>query len=82
MNKLKDLRIKRGLTQEELARKMNIPKSTLVRWEDGYNLPGVKRAYQLAKFFNVSIEELFGEPLDEEIKDDTVRTDDNITTNV
>ncbi len=82
MNKLKYLRMKRGLTQEQFAREINIPKPTLVRWEDGYNLPGVKRAYQLAKFFGVSIEELFDEPLDKEAKDDTTRTDDNVTTNV
>lgn len=36
---LKDLRVKRGYTQETLAKQMNIPKSTLRNWEQGLREP-------------------------------------------
>lgn len=47
MNRIKELRIKRGLTQSELAQMLNIAQNTLSYWETGKTEPnGVRRAPQ------------------------------------
>lgn len=59
-NKIKELRKKKKLTQEELAQKINVTKLTISRWERGERLPKSDKAQELADFFNVSIGELLG----------------------
>lgn len=41
--KLKDYRQKNNLTQEELARKLDIPTITISRWERGKNVSKIYR---------------------------------------
>jgi len=41
--KLKEYREKHGLTQEELARKLDIPSITISRWERGKNVSKIYR---------------------------------------
>ncbi len=41
--KLKDYRAKNNLTQEELARKLDIPTITISRWERGKNVSKIYR---------------------------------------
>lgn len=42
-NKIKDYRRKNNLTQEELARRLDIPTITISRWERGQNVSKVYR---------------------------------------
>lgn len=64
--KLKSLRIKRGLSQEELADKLNetfgstINKSMISKWENGLGEPSLENARLLALFFNITLDELLG----------------------
>ena len=58
---IKSLRIKRGLTQEELAKKLNINSCTISRIETRKQSPSVKTLKKIAKEFGVSIEELTNE---------------------
>lgn len=55
---LKKQREKMGISQRQLAIKMNIPPQNLNRYETGINEPNIKTLIQLADFFNISIDEL------------------------
>lgn len=60
MNRLKELRKAKKLTQQELAEKTDIPYRTLQRWESGENQIKPDKAQKLADFFGVSIAHLLG----------------------
>lgn len=59
-NKIKELRKKKKLTQEELAEKINVTKLTISRWERGERVPKSDKAQQLADFLGVSVSYLLG----------------------
>ena len=56
---LKELRIKSGLTQIELAEKINTNHKTISSWENGSSLPSLDNFVDLAKVFNVNYPTLF-----------------------
>lgn len=60
MNRLKELRQEKKLTQEELAQKINVTKLTISRWERGERLPKSDKAQELADFFGVNTAYLLG----------------------
>ena len=60
-NKIKELRIKNNLTQEELAEKLNVSRQTISKWELGETNPNINQAKEISKIFNVSLEELVNE---------------------
>lgn len=60
MNRLKELRKAKKLTQQELAEKTDIPYRTLQRWENGESQIKPDKAQKLADFFGVSIAHLLG----------------------
>ena len=55
--KLKKLRADKGLSQEELAKKIFVSRSAVAKWENGLGLPGEASLNALAEFFSVSKEE-------------------------
>lgn len=60
-NKIKELRMKKKLTQEELAEKLNVSRQTISKWELGETNPNINQAKEIAQIFNVSLEELLNE---------------------
>lgn len=58
--RLKDLRIKKDLTLNKLAKEVNICKSTLSYYERGEREPSIKHVKTLADYFNVNFEWLCG----------------------
>lgn len=60
MNRLKELRQEKKLTQKELADKINVSKITVLRWENGESQIKPDKAQKLADFFGVSIAQLLG----------------------
>ena len=56
--KLKKLRADKGLSQEELAKKIFVSRSAVAKWENGLGLPGEASLNALAEFFSVSKDEL------------------------
>ncbi|WP_027351999.1 helix-turn-helix transcriptional regulator [Desulfotomaculum nigrificans] len=56
---LKKYRIQANLSQDELARLVGVRRETIVHLEAGRYNPSLKLAYDIAKIFNVSIEEIF-----------------------
>ncbi len=58
-NRIKELRARHDLTQSDLARKVGVRRETIVFLEkDKYN-PSLKLAYDIARVFGMSIEEVF-----------------------
>jgi len=58
-NKVRKLRDIRGLTQKELGEQVSVSRQAINAIETGKFDPSIWLAYDLAKFFGVSIEELF-----------------------
>lgn len=58
-NKLLLIRTKKNLTQEELARGVEVTRQTIISIEKGNYTPSVLLALRIAKFFNVSVEDIF-----------------------
>lgn len=65
---LKELRSKKGITQEQLAEFMNVSNRTVSRWETGSNMPDLDVLIELADYYEVEIREL----LDGERKNETM----------
>jgi len=58
-NRIKEYRARFNLTQDDLAKKVNVRRETIVFLEKNKYNPSLKLAYELAKVFGVTIEELF-----------------------
>ena len=61
MNRLKELRKEKGLTQQQLAEKIGTTKLTISNWENEKHIIKTSTAKELAEFFNVNVEYLLGE---------------------
>ena len=57
--RIKELRARYNLTQEELAKKVGVRRETIVFLERGKYNPSLKLAYDVAKVLETTIEELF-----------------------
>lgn len=55
---LKELRSDKGLTQEQLAEKLNVSRRSVSRWETGSNLPDLDLLIEMADFYQVELREL------------------------
>lgn len=60
MNRLKELRKQKGLTQQELADEISVSKITVLRWENEERQIKPEKAQQLADYFGVSVGYLLG----------------------
>ncbi|NLA83951.1 MAG: helix-turn-helix transcriptional regulator [Clostridiales bacterium] len=58
-NKVRELREKYGLTQAQLGEKVGVSRQAINAIETGKYDPSIWLAYDLAKFFNMSIEDIF-----------------------
>jgi len=57
--KIKNLRNKRGITQEALAKAMGVIPQTVSKWENDVTMPDVALLPELSVFFGVTIDDLF-----------------------
>ena len=72
---LRELRTEKGLTQEQLAEKLNVSSRTVSRWENGNNMPDLSIVVELADFYDIDIRELFnGERKSEKMNEDLKET--------
>ena len=56
--KLQELRKLRGLTQEELATALYVTRTAISKWESGKGYPSIDSIKDIAKFFDVTIDQL------------------------
>lgn len=58
-NKLKELRISEGLTQQELSVRLGISRVNYTKYETDKVRPDYETLIKLADFYNVSLDEIF-----------------------
>lgn len=65
MNAISRLRKKQGLSQVQLAEKLNITQGAVSQWEMGLSKPKSEILPELAKVLDCTIDELFEDDMDE-----------------
>lgn len=81
-NRLAELRKEKGLSQEELADKLQVSRQAISKWERGEASPDTDNLIELAKIYDISLDELVGlssnkkEERNKELKD-SVNIDNN-----
>lgn len=58
--KIKELRERRGMTQTELARAMEVKNSSVAQWENNEAMPAAAKLPKLAAILECSIDALYG----------------------
>lgn len=58
-NRLQEIRKARGIKQEELAAVLEVSRQTIGSLENGRYNPSIMLAFKIARFFNLSIEDIF-----------------------
>lgn len=58
-NRLEEIRKKRGIRQEELAAALEVSRQTIGSLENGRYNPSITLAFKIARYFNMSIEQIF-----------------------
>lgn len=58
-NRLEELRKLHGIKQEELAEQLEVSRQTIGSLENGRYNPSIILAFKIARFFGMSIEEIF-----------------------
>lgn len=59
-NNLKALRMKKGLSQGELAIRLNVVRQTVSKWEKGVSVPDAETLIKLADLLDSSVNDLLG----------------------
>ena len=57
-NRVKELRLAAGMTQQQLADMVGVSSRTIISIEKGQYSPSLMLAYRMARVFGVSVEEL------------------------
>lgn len=58
-NRIETIRKERGILQDEMAKAMGVSRQTISSLENGRYNPSILLAYKIAKYFNMTIEEVF-----------------------
>lgn len=57
-NRIKELRNEKGLTLKEMSKDIGVSNNTISQYENGKRSPSIDMIFKIAKYFNVSIDEL------------------------
>ena len=58
-NRIEETRNEKGIRQDELAKLMGVSRQTISSLENGRYNPSILLAYKIAKYFGMTIEEVF-----------------------
>ena len=58
-NRIEEIRNVRGIRQDDLAKQMGVSRQTISSLENGRYNPSILLAHKIAKFFGMTIEEVF-----------------------
>lgn len=58
-NRLEEIRKRHGIRQEELANELEVSRQTISSLENGRYNPSIVLAFKIARYFDLSIEEIF-----------------------
>lgn len=67
--KLAALRKRSGYSQQELADKLSVTRQTISNWECGQGAPALDKAVELAKIYQISLDDLAGEQVEVVVKE-------------
>ena len=67
---IKNLRKSKGISQEELAIKLNVVRQTVSKWENGLSVPDSSMLISLAEELDTSVSILLGETVNETNQND------------
>ena len=67
--KLAALRKRSGYSQQELAEKLSVTRQTISNWECGQGAPALDKAVELAKIYQISLDDLAGEQVEVVVKE-------------
>ena len=71
--KILQLRKKEGMSQEELAEKLNVTRQTISKWETNQSAPDFEKIIPLCEVFNIKADELLrGEIKEKDQSDDKI----------
>ena len=62
---IKNLRKEKGMSQEELAAKLNVVRQTVSKWEQNLSVPDSEMLISIAEVFDVPVSRLLGETVEE-----------------
>jgi transcriptional regulator with XRE-family HTH domain len=60
MNRLKELRTEKGVSQQEIGKLVSMSKMAISHWEKGHSEPSISQLILLAEFFDVTVDYLIG----------------------
>ena len=58
-NKIENIRKERGILQDEMAKALGVSRQTISSLENGRYNPSIMLAYKIAKYFGMTIEDVF-----------------------
>ena len=58
-NRIEEIRKERGLLQDDLARILGVSRQTISSLENGRYNPSILLAYKIARYFDMTIEDVF-----------------------
>lgn len=61
-NRIKELRTKKGVTQEAMANKLGLSPQAISKWEQNITMPDISMLVPVADYFRVSVDYLLREP--------------------
>lgn len=73
--KLYTLRKKSGLSQEQLAERLNVSRQAISKWESGMSLPESDKLVSISRYFGVSLDYLLKDESGEDVASAEVRID-------
>lgn len=59
-NTLRFYRLKREMSQEQLAKLSGVHKNSIIRYEQGIQMPSMESAIRLCRVLGVTLDEMFG----------------------
>ena len=69
---LKTLRKNKGITQEELAARLNVVRQTVSKWEKDQSVPDAEMLAKLAEIFEVPVSQLLGSRIESDAQPDAL----------
>lgn len=66
---IKILRMKKGISQEQLANHLNVVRQTVSKWEQGKSVPDADLLMAMADYFGVGVADLLGSKIESEPQD-------------
>jgi len=58
-NRIEEIRKAKGIRQEDFAKEMGVSRQTISSLENGRYNPSIMLAYKIARYFDMTIEEVF-----------------------